>query len=155
VLFRSRQAGIHPTTISHPFRKGFAEEFSWTGTRDASAWLSVGATIAFFDSIGGLPAVRAYCHGLASEAADMLSKAWGTRIGTPAPLRGSMATIRLPDRFREIPVQAVLDGLWENHRIEVPVHHFGGDPWVRISAAPYNYMQEYEVLRDAIIRWPN
>lgn len=150
-----RQASIHPTTISHPFRTGFAEEFSWTGTRDASAWLSVGATIGFFDTIGGLPAVRAYCQGLATEAAEMLSSAWGTRIGTPASLRGNMATIRLPERFRDIPAQTILDELWERHRIEVPVHHFGGDPWVRISAAPYNHIQEYEALRDAIARWPN
>jgi len=146
-----RQAGIHPTTISHPFRKGFAEEFSWTGTRDASAWLSVGATIAFFDSIGGLPAIRAYYRGLATEAAEMLADAWGTGIGTPAPLRGSMATIRLPDRFRDVPAQTILDELWEKHRIEVPVHHFGGNPWVRISAAPYNHIQEYEILRDAVL----
>ncbi|MFN3459784.1 MAG: aminotransferase class V-fold PLP-dependent enzyme [Oceanibaculum sp.] len=148
-----RQAGIHPTTISHPFRKGFAEEFTWTGTRDASAWLSVGASIGFFDSIGGLPAVHAYCHGLAAEAAEMLAKAWDTGIGTPATLRGSMATIRLPDRFRDVPAQTILDSLWERHRIEVPVHHFGGDPWVRISAAPYNYIQEYEVLRDAVLAY--
>lgn len=148
-----RQTGIHPTTISHPFRTGFAEEFSWTGTRDASASLSVGATIGFFDTIGGLPAVRAYCQGLATEAAEMLSSAWGTPIGTPASLRGSMAVIGLPERFRDIPVQEVLDGLWERHRIEVPVHHFGGDPWVRISAAPYNHMQEYEILRDAVLAY--
>ncbi|RKQ73125.1 aminotransferase class V-fold PLP-dependent enzyme [Oceanibaculum indicum] len=148
-----RQTGIHPTTISHPFRTGFAEEFSWTGTRDASASLSVGATIGFFDTIGGLPAVRAYCQGLATEAAEMLSSAWGTPIGTPASLRGSMAVIGLPERFRDIPVQEVLDGLWERHRIEVPVHHFGGDPWVRISAAPYNHIQEYEVLRNAVLAY--
>ena len=148
-----RQADIHPTTISHPFRQGFAEEFAWTGTRDASAWLSAGAALAFFDMIGGLPAIRAYCRDLATQAAEMLADAWSTGIGTPALLRGSMATIRLPDRFRDVPAQTILDELWGNHRIEVPVHHFGGDPWVRISAAPYNYMQEYEVLRDAVLAY--
>lgn len=146
-----RQDGIHPTTISHFYRQGFCEEFAWTGTRDATAWLSVGAAIGFFGILGGLPAARAYCHDLARQAAEMLADAWGTEIGTPDGMRGSMAAVRLPERFRDIPVQQVLDGLWEQHRIEVPVHHFGGNPWIRISAAPYNHIQEYEALRDAVL----
>src|SRR5262249_18747554 len=50
---KDRQAGLHPVTISHGYDKGFLEEFDWTGTRDASAFLAVPDAIGFHHRLGG------------------------------------------------------------------------------------------------------
>ncbi|MBU0723477.1 MAG: aminotransferase class V-fold PLP-dependent enzyme [Alphaproteobacteria bacterium] len=151
----ARQDGIHPLTISHYYGKGFSEEFAWTGTRDASAWLAVTAALDFLDALGGLETVTAYTHRLARDAAAMLADAWGTEIGCPPAMRGTMACIRLPDRYAEpaMTSQMVMDRLWQEYRIEIPVLRFAGQAWARISAAPYNEMAEYTVLKEAIGKW--
>ena len=50
---RDRQADLHPVTISHGYGQGFVAEFDWTGTFDPSAYLSVGAALAFHARLGG------------------------------------------------------------------------------------------------------
>lgn len=148
----ARQAGIHSLTISHYYEKGFGAEFAWTGTRDPSAWLAVTAALDILDALGGLETVTAYTHRLARDAAAMLADAWGTEAGCPPDMRGSMASIRLPDRYADpaLTAQMVMDRLWAEHRIEIPILRFAGQPWARISAAPYSEMVEYTVLQKAI-----
>ena len=38
---RDRQAGLHPSAISHGYSLGFHAEFDWTGTCDPTAWLCI------------------------------------------------------------------------------------------------------------------
>ena len=59
-----RQAGLHPTVISHDLGKGWTWEFDKIGTRDASAWLSVPAALAFHEDLGGAR-MRTRCHRVA------------------------------------------------------------------------------------------
>jgi isopenicillin-N epimerase len=149
---RDRQAGLHPTTISHGLDQGFLTEFDWVGTRDPSAWLATGAALAFYRRLGG-SAIRAHNHALANEAASLLSEALGGEEGQSAELRGSMATVRLA-RFdgQDRPAALALnDRLWREHGIEVPIIPFGGSLWVRISAQIYNEMGDYRRLADALL----
>jgi isopenicillin-N epimerase len=92
----SRQAGLHPVTISHGFGAGFLAEFDWTGTRDCSAWLSVGAAIDFHARLGGA-ALRARNVGLAAEgaagtAAEYRARRSGSDGGRDGP--GAVAACR-------------------------------------------------------------
>jgi isopenicillin-N epimerase len=148
------QQGLHPTVISHGLDRGFTAEFDWTGTRDPSAWLSVGTGIDFWESLGG-PALMARNRALADQAAALLADAWRSGIGAPASMRGAMAAVALPARLQpsiaDLPAaKAVHDRLIEAHRIEIPIMAFAGRLWARLSAQAYNEMDEYHRLAEAV-----
>jgi isopenicillin-N epimerase len=148
---KEAQRGLHPLVISHGYRQGLATEFDWVGTRDLTAWLSIPAAIAFYDAMGG-GRIRAYNHALALEAAALIAGRWGTTVGGPPAMTGSMATIRLPGEWPATrkAAERIHDRLWEQHRIEVPVIPFAGALWVRISAQIYNSIEDYARLADAV-----
>src|SRR5215813_1560174 len=102
---KAAQQDLHPTVISHGFEQGFTNEFDWTGTRDPTAWLSVPAALGFYRSMGD-GALRARNHALALAAADLLVRRWGTEVGAPAGMLGSMAVVRLPGRHPATPAAA-------------------------------------------------
>jgi len=142
-----RQTDTHPLVISHGFGQGFTAEFDWIGTRDPSAWLSVPAAIDFHERLGGAR-LRERNAALAREQATLLARAWGTERGTPDPLTGSMAAVRLPLHDPASPERALelRRKLFDDHRIEVPVTAFAGALWTRISAHAYNRAADYARL---------
>jgi isopenicillin-N epimerase len=162
---RDRQQSVRPTSISHganapPSHKSrFQIEFGWTGTTDPTAWLSVPDAIRAIDSIipGGWAGYRARNRDLAVAARRLLNDALGSEPIAPESMLGSMAAVRLPDGdpnrphnpFDPDPVQAAL---WEHSRIEVPVIIWPAPPerLLRISAAPYNAIEDYERLVEAL-----
>jgi isopenicillin-N epimerase len=140
---RDRQDGLHPLTISHGYGGGFRAEFDWTGTTDFSAYLAVTAAIAFHERLGGA-ALRARNADLARRGAEVMARALGGEIGGRAENFAAMAVVRLPglagaaaDDFR-----ARLLGLGT----DAPVHAIGGDAWLRLSAAAYNALADFEAL---------
>jgi isopenicillin-N epimerase len=152
-----RQTSLHPVTISHGLGGGFLAEFDWTGTRDPSAFLAVGAAIEFFESLGG-PALMERNANLARQAARFLADRLGTEIGADAGMNAAMGLLRLPLRGPMTPARA--DGIRErllDVRADAPVHVIDGSAWVRVSAHAYNEMQDYECLADllyAVLREP-
>jgi isopenicillin-N epimerase len=153
--------------VSHGLDQGFTAEFDWVGTRDPSAWLTVGDAIVFLNGLGpkgigpkgigpnklGAAAVRAHNHDLAAEAATLLSAAWDSEAGAPAAMRGAMATLRLPLSGTTPEAAAHLhDRLIDEHAIEVPVLARGGCLWVRISAQVYNQIEDYARLAQAVAK---
>ncbi|MBI1778979.1 MAG: aminotransferase class V-fold PLP-dependent enzyme [Proteobacteria bacterium] len=151
-----RQAGLHPAVISHGYGSGFAAEFDWTGTRDPSAYLAVPAALDFREALGD-ERVRRYNHELVLAAAEALARRWGTQTGAPCELTGSMAVVRLPERFapERVSAAAVRSALARDWRIEVPLNRLAGALWVRISAQVYNEMADYHRLGEAIERMPD
>lgn len=144
----ARQEGLHPTVISHDLGKGFTAEFDKVGTRDASAWLSVPAAIAFQERLGG-PALRQRGHRTAVAEARALAARWGTKTGAADSLFGTMATVRLPSGG--LPVDRAVSErlkawLWTNHRVEVHIMPFQGAYWTRLSVAPYTTAEECRAL---------
>jgi isopenicillin-N epimerase len=148
---KAAQQTLHPTVISHGFEQGFTNEFDWTGTRDPTAWLSVPSALAFYRSMGD-GALRARNHALAVAAAGLLAERWGTEVGAPAAMLGSMAVVRLPGRHPATPTaaQEVHDRLWQKYHIEVPVMSLGSALWARISAHIYNDLEDYERFAAAV-----
>jgi isopenicillin-N epimerase len=148
----ARQATLHPTVISWGLDQGFTAEFDLVGTRDPSAHLAAPEGIAFMRDLG-LDAMRAYDHDLAWEAAGLLTRRWGTTLGAPREMIGTMATVPLPDRAGSARADAagLRDALLFEDRIEVQVHAWRGRLWIRVSAQVYNDLAEMERLAQAVL----
>ena len=148
---RGAQPGLHPTSISHGYRKGYTAEFDWTGTRDFSAWLAAPAAIDFFRKLR--PArVRGYNHRLVIDAAQKLCAAWDSTMDGPPEMHGSMVAIRLPERLQRAKAPVLMDELLSRHRIIAVITPIAGALWTRISAQVYNVPEDYERLQHAIAR---
>ncbi|MGH6933570.1 MAG: aminotransferase class V-fold PLP-dependent enzyme [Dongiaceae bacterium] len=147
------QPAIHPTVISHGLDQGFAAEFDWVGTRDVTAWLSIGAALDFHRAMGD-KSLRRHNHELADQAAELLASAWATEIGVARSMRGAMAIVRVPDAPDADPAAAAAlhDRLWQDHRIEVPVIPLAGRLWLRVSAQIYNAIEDYQRLAGVLRR---
>ncbi len=147
-----RQAGIHPTVISHGLGQGFTAEFDWQGTRDFSPWLAVTDALAFRRGLGD--GVAQYCKGLVRDAAEHLAAAWKTEIGTPERMGGFMATLGLPAGVEPTPdgAAALRQCLLANHRMETKIIPLAGALWLRLSAFVYNEFEDYSPLAELLAR---
>jgi isopenicillin-N epimerase len=159
----NRRRGIHPTSISHGAsstrndRSRFHLEFDWTGTFDPTPWLCVPASLQFLDSHGGFAEVMRRNHELALLARDLLCDA--LRIAAPAPdaMLGAMAAVPLPDGNGSTApslLDPLQDALLFEENIEVPIVPWPHPPQrlLRISAALYNELDDYEKLAAALRR---
>ncbi|HEX4171512.1 MAG TPA: hypothetical protein VHY82_03445, partial [Acetobacteraceae bacterium] len=145
-----RQADLHPTTISHGFGKGYLEEFDWTGTRDPSAWLTTGVAIDFHRRLGG-EALMSRNVALAGEGTALLARRLNTEPGATGDLAGSMGLVRLPltgattaERSAELRAQLLQAGT------DAPTHVLAGAIWLRLSAAAYNDIEDFERLAEIV-----
>lgn len=148
----SRQQDLHPTTISHGLGKGYLEEFDWTGTRDPSAWLATDVAIDFHRRLGG-EALMARNIALAANATALLARRLNTEVGASGALTGSMGIVRLPipgDATAE-DAQALRTRLLAAGT-DAPTHLHADAIWLRISAAAYNELEDYERLGEIVAR---
>jgi len=163
------QDQIRPTSISHGAnsprvdRSRFQIEFEWTGTFDPTAMMSIPAALEFIGSLleGGWPAVREHNHRLVIDGARAVAEKAGLSFSTPETLIGSMVSFELPAARRQIPrnekaavlaIDPLQDALMDRARIEVPIFYWpdASQRMLRISAALYNDMSEYELLGAAV-----
>eukprot|EP01051_Picozoa_sp_SAG22_P007891 SAG22_NODE_573_length_8999_cov_9.592921_6_plen_376_part_00 len=149
-------AAMHYPVISHSMNGGLVEEAGFVGTRDYSMYAAVPAAIAFHRSFES-PSVYEYTHDLVTRAAQMLAEAWGTELGQPADGScGSLMMVGLPPA-----VGSSLEELGElvsNLNSEHGIWTWGGGClgddgklYMRLSAAAYNSLEEFEKLRDAVL----
>lgn len=155
-VHRDHRDTVHPPTISHHLGEGFQREFEWQGTIDFTPWLTVPSALAFIEETFGWDRLRAHNHHLATWAQAYLCEHWGSRPLTPldGSLLGSMAAVVLPPdvqtRFAGPEVLQV--ALYDEHRIEAPVHAWGSDWIIRVSAQAYNHPDQYARLAEAVDR---
>ena len=143
---------LEPLVVSHGWNTGRSgsrlfDNFSWTGTMDPSAFLSVPAAIDFQEQ-HDWPAVRAACHALASDLRTAIQDLTGLEPICPdsAQWYGQMFVARLPlDRLEHI-----RENLWPRYCIEVPVFEREGEAFIRVSIQAYNSPQHAERLIDAL-----
>jgi isopenicillin-N epimerase len=147
-----RQQDLHPATISHGLGKGFLKEFDWTGTRDPSAYLATDIAIDFHARLGG-EALMARNIALAGEATSLLARRLNTEPGATGALIGSMGVVRLPlagsatpERSADLRARLLTAGT------DAPTHILAGAVWLRISAAAYNDIEDYERLAELVAR---
>jgi isopenicillin-N epimerase len=162
---RDRQASIRPLAISHGAndprtdRSRFWLEFDWTGTSDLTPYLCVPEAIRFMGSLleGGWPALMRRNHQLACTARSVLCDSLSTPPACADTLLGSMATLLLPGKPLDSPVNVITNDplgevLYQQHRIEVPVMRFPGCArrLLRVSAQIYNTIDQYARLAAAL-----
>ena len=150
---RERQPSLHPVVISWGLGQGYTHEFDWVGTRDPSPLLAAPEGIAFMRDLG-VEAVQRWNHDLAWQGAQLLCHAWGTGHGIDERCTGTMATVPLPQQLGSSRADAarLRDALLDEEAIEVQVHAWGGQLWVRVSAQIYNEISDFERLAAAVTR---
>jgi isopenicillin-N epimerase len=166
-----RKAEIRPLAISHGAnsprrdRSRFRVEFDWTGTSDPSAYLAVPDAIRFGEGLmaGGWPALRARNHVLAIAGRDLLCAALAVDPPAPDAMIGTMASVPLPIERSPGQVQGVdlygdpvhdhLASLGLQVMVTPWPQRPDDGPWrrlVRISAAAYNDLEQFQRLVDAL-----
>jgi isopenicillin-N epimerase len=145
-----RQHDLHPTTISHGLGKGYLDEFDWTGTRDPGAWLATSVAIDFHRRLGG-EALMARNITLAADAIALLARRLNTEPGAIGALAGCMGVVRLPISAAATAEhsQALRERLLAAGT-DAPTHVLAGAIWLRISAAAYNELEDYERLGEIV-----
>lgn len=157
-----RGDSLVPPVISHGWndprtdRPRFHLLFDYMGADDPTPHLAVPAAIDFLSSLypGGLAGTMEHNRSLALAARNLLCEFLGTEHPAPDSMIGSLAAVPIPDSKEEMSDQVDPLGrrLLHDHRIQVPVF-----PWprwpqrlLRISAAPYNDLDQYRALIAAL-----
>ena len=148
-----RRAGLHPGVISWGIANDdWLQEFDWTGTRDPSAWLATDVAIDFHRRLGG-EAMMVRNIALAAEATSLLARRLNTEPGATGAMAGSMGMVRLPltgaatvERSTELRARLLAAGT------DAPTHVQSGAIWLRLSAAAYNDIEDYERLAELVAR---
>ena len=148
-----RQRDLHHPVVSWGFGQGFREEFEWNGTSDPTSCLAAPEGIALLRE-WGFDAVLDYIHGLAWEAARVLTDCWKTTLETPRAMIGAMVTVPLPEAAGATDGDAarLRLALLVEDRIEVQLHAWRGRLWVRVSAQVYNDRSDIVHLAEAVLR---
>ncbi len=152
----------------------FVDWHEWQGTRDVAAFLSVPAAIRF-QAGHDWDAVRARCHALAVETRTRLEAVTGlpsvcpenasprhwhrgfsrslaprneptnaaNPIGSAHPTWfAQFFSARLPDCDLDL----LKARLYDEHRVEVPLFHWNGQPLIRVSFQAYNDAADADAL---------
>jgi len=144
------QLEVHPLAISNGLGRGFLEEFDWAGTRDPSAFLSLGAALDFHEWLGGR-SLMARNKSLATEATTVVCDCLNTEPIASGELTAAMGLIQLPfaepatDKIARVVRKRLLDA-----HVDVAVHPLEGALWARLSAYAYNDIEDYERLARAL-----
>jgi isopenicillin-N epimerase len=154
--FRDR---IRPLSTSHgandpnPAVSPFLKNFAWVGSRDAIPWTTpklAHDTLASFHH-GGLAGVMADNHALCAAGYKMFLNALDVTAHAPVNMVGTMASVILPagDGGK---LRAALRARGFVTQLGNVSKHFGEGRFLRICAAPYNTMAQYERMLDALMQ---
>jgi isopenicillin-N epimerase len=151
-----RQPLLKPLVVSWgwepraPGPSPFQDYFSWIGTDDHAAYLSMPTAIAF-QREHDWAEVRAACHALASQAQAHVAMItglppispdtpewWAQMCVAPLPIDGNLAANELQRR------------LWDEYQVEIPIVEWQGYRFVRLSIQAYNSIADIERLLDGL-----
>jgi isopenicillin-N epimerase len=148
---RDRQAGLHPSVISHGYGLGYQPEFDWTGTSDPTPWLCIPEAIAYLRGLvpGGWPELMERNRSLVLQAREHLCSSIGIEPPAPAEMIGSMASIPLPAGAPGSPAARLdSDALceWFRKRGVRTWLYPHPVPLLRLSAQLYNNLDQFQRL---------
>ncbi len=133
-----------------PSGSTFVDHHEWWGTRDMAAFLSVPAAIEFQEK-HDWERVREACHQLAVDTQKRLCDLTG--LSPLHPPGGDwirqMFTAPLP---ADTDVALLKNRLYDEFRIEVPVHEWNGNKLIRVSVQGYNTQEDVDALCGALSR---
>ncbi len=165
-----RMEGFRPAVVSHLHGdlatrlSPFQVEFAWNGTLDPTPRMVLPETLDFLEAAhrDGLPGFMGRNRALALEAGRMLTRETGLPPAAPDGMTGSMYALRLPLRGR-VPLPDRIEWadplqrwLLEERYVQVPVIYTSRPPgrFLRISAMPYNCMDQYAYLAECLREAP-
>src|SRR5205807_1891025 len=119
--------------------------FSWVGTGDPAAYLSVGAAIDF-QRDHAWPEMREECHRLAVWARERLAALAGRPVVCPEDRFVQMCAVELPAGS----LARLGTRLWDEYSIEVPQVRWNGHEFIRLSIQAYNRVGDIERLEAAL-----
>ena len=151
------QPMLQPLVVSwgwesdHPSGSTFIDHHEWQGSRDLSPFLAVDAAIDFIEA-HDWAAVQRVGHELTLDTRRRVNELTGlASISTDRPTDhewiGQLAAIRLPEGTDVVTLKA---RLFDEHRIEVPVHLWAGQPLLRVSFTAHNTVADADALVDAL-----
>ena len=125
----------------------------WWGTRDMAPFLAVPAAIQF-QLDNAWDEVRDSCHQLAAYAQKRICELSGL-----APLHpqtgdwfAQMAAAPLP---ADTDLVLLKQRLYDEYKIEIPVHEWNGNKLIRVSVQGYNTKRDIDKLIDALLELLN
>ena len=151
-----RQPLLQPLVVSwgwearKPTGSPFQDIFGWTGTDDPAAYLSVPAAIAF-QRAHDWPAVCAACHTLAAETRQRLAALSGlAQIAPDSPTwYAQMFAAPLPIAD-DVAMEEIKRRLWNEYQVEVPLHAWNDQRFVRVSIQAYNSPRDVDRLMEGL-----
>ena len=113
---------------------------------------ATGVAMDFHARLGG-ETLMARNIALAAEATSLLARRLNTEPGVTGPMAGCMGVVRLPltgtataDRSADLRARLLAAGT------DAPTHVQAGAIWLRLSAAAYNDIEDYERLAEIVAR---
>jgi isopenicillin-N epimerase len=148
------QSWLDPLVVSwgwesdHPSGSQFIDHHEWQGTRDLSPFLAVGAAVDFVEAHDWAQ-VQAEGHRLALRTRARVNELTGLQSISPDGQEwiGQLASIRLP---QATDVNELKARLFDEHRIEVPVHGWNDQPFVRVSFTAHTTEADSDALVAAL-----
>lgn len=126
----------------------FVDHHEWWGTRDMAAFLAVPAAIEFQEK-HEWERVREACYQLAKDCQSRICELTGL-----SPLHSpggdwfrQMFTAPLP---ADTDVTSLKNRLYNDFKIEVPVHEWNGNKLIRVSVQGYNTQEDLDALCHAL-----
>jgi isopenicillin-N epimerase len=160
-IAKRRQAEVTPPVLSwggslSGRAPDWKDEFNWSGTRDPAGYLAIADAIEFLESVG-LERFRESSHALAQYARHEIEAMFGhepTLAPDSTEWYASMIALPLPVGDDEPPREGhrdpLQDTLWKQFRIEIPIVHWQGRRFIRVSCHLYNSREDVDRLIAAL-----
>ena len=123
----------------------FIDHFSWTGTSDPAAYLSVSAAIDF-QRAHYWPEIRRECHKLGVWTRERIVEVTGLPPICTTNQFIQMFSIELPAGS----ISKLGTRLWDEYQVEVPLVRWNDREFIRISIQAYNGRADVERLVTAL-----
>ncbi|CAK9438687.1 uncharacterized protein LODBEIA_P29110 [Lodderomyces beijingensis] len=165
---------IHTLPISHSYlsadvelpgeqqKNRLIDRFFFTGTKNFASIQVIPDAHEFRQTIcGGERTIYDYCHNLAVDAGNLVSKKWGTQVldSKDSTLISTMVTVEVPtNEFPSVVEKwssiddAVYRRCMGQYKAYTPCLAHNGKLWARFSAQVYNELSDYEVASDVLLK---
>ena len=125
------------------------DEFTWTGTRDMAAYLSLPVALDFLETFG-LDLLRKRTHYLAKYARQQIAELTGEDAFLPEDEHWYGSMIAMPIRSDGAPWVQTRDTLRQRYQVEAQVYDMRDQRVVRASCYLYNTKDDIDRLVDAL-----
>jgi len=143
--------GWVPESGHHRPSQNFVSRNQWQGTRDLAAFLAVPAAIAF-QKEHDWDTVRAECHEQTVDTWLRITDLTGLPPLSANPREGGWAWFSqmVANPLPAVNAEAFKRRLYDDYRIEIPIHRWGDGSLVRVSVQGYNSTSDLDQLVAAI-----